>query len=91
MNKNLNMVIFFAIATVFNIVMMLVVLLVIGVLVGWILGDKMTGVLGQILLFVDFLASIVLTFLTYGWLLKKVQKKIDLEKLVPQLFKPRKN
>jgi hypothetical protein len=89
MNKTTNMVIFFAIATVFNIALMIGLLVAIMALSILILGNNPDPTVFQIVLFVGFLASIVLTFLTYGWLLKKVQKKIDLEKLVPQLFRPK--
>jgi hypothetical protein len=36
---------------------------------------------------VGFLASIVLTFLIYGWVMKKVTVKWQLEKHIPQLFR----
>jgi len=41
-------------------------------------------------LFVGFLASIVLTFLIYGWVMKKVTVKWQLEKHIPQLFRRKK-
>ena len=90
MNTTLNMVIFFAVATVFNIALMIGLLVLIMTLAILALGSNPDPTLFQIILFVGFLGSIVLTFLSYGWLLKKVQKKIDLEKLVPQLFKQKK-
>jgi hypothetical protein len=44
----------------------------------------------QVILFVGFLASIVLTFLIYGWVMKRLVVKLNLEKHIPQLFKRKK-
>jgi hypothetical protein len=42
-----------------------------------------------IILFVGFIASIVLTFLAYGRIMKWVTVRFELEKHIPQLFKGR--
>jgi uncharacterized protein with PQ loop repeat len=44
----------------------------------------------QIILFVGFIASIVLTFLIYGKVMKWLQAKYNLEQHFPQLFKKKK-
>jgi hypothetical protein len=81
------MILFFLAATVFNIGLMIVFIAVIIVALGLILGANPNPVVFQIVLFVGFLASIVLTFLIYGWVMKKVTVKWQLEKHIPQLFR----
>jgi hypothetical protein len=90
MSSNGKMVLFFLCATVFNILLMAV--LVIGFIlgVGLILGPNGDPTLFQVLLFVGFIASIVLTFLVYGWVMKWVTARFKLEQHIPQLFKRKK-
>jgi hypothetical protein len=90
MSSTTKMILFFAAATVFNIGLMVVFIAVIIVALGLILGANPNPVVFQIVLFVGFLASIVLTFLIYGWVMKKVTVKWHLEKHIPQLFRKRK-
>ena len=87
MSSTTKMILFFAAATVFNIGLMIVFIAVIIVALGLILGANPNPVVFQIVLFVGFLASIVLTFLIYGWVMKKVTVKWQLEKHIPQLFR----
>jgi len=54
------------------------------------LGPSPNGNLQMALLFVAFIASIVLTFVLYGWVMKKVTVRFKLEQQIPQLFKNRK-
>ena len=90
MSSTAKMVLFLLAATIFNIGLMLVFVVVIIVLAGLVLGQKANPVVFQIILFVGFIVSIVLTFLIYGKLMKWIQAKYDLEKHIPQLFKRRK-
>ena len=90
MTSNTKMVLFFVGATVFNILVMeiLVVAFIVGI--GFALGSNPNPTTFQILLFVAFIASIVLTFVLYGWVMKKVTVRFKLEQQIPQLFKNRK-
>jgi hypothetical protein len=90
MNSNGKMVLFFIGATVFNILLMAVLVISFILLIGVALGANADPTLFQILLFVGFIAAIVLTFLVYGWLMKWVTVKFQLEKHIPQLFKNKK-
>ncbi len=87
MSSTAKMVLFFAAATVFNIGLMVVFIAVIIIVMGLILGANPNPMVFQIVLFVGFLASIVLTFLIYGWVMKKVTVKWQLEKHIPGLFR----
>jgi hypothetical protein len=87
MSSTAKMVLFFAAATVFNIALMVVFIAVIIIVMGLVLGANPNPIIFQIVLFVGFLASIVLTFLIYGWVMKKVTVKWHLEKHIPGLFR----
>jgi hypothetical protein len=83
--SNSKMVLFFLIATVFNILMMAIL-----VIVFWIIAALVpVPNLRIIILFVGFIASIVLTFLAYGRIMKWVTVRFKLEQHIPQLFKGR--
>ena len=86
MSSNSKMVLFFLLATVFNILLMSIL-----VIVFWV-GAALVPApnLRLVILFVGFIASIVLTFLAYGRLMKWVTVRFELEKHIPQLFKSRK-
>jgi uncharacterized membrane protein YdbT with pleckstrin-like domain len=84
------MVLFFIGATVFNILLMIAFVAVFVVLIGLALGSNPNPTTFQILIFVGFVASIVLTFLLYGKVMKWVTVKFNLEKHIPQLFKNKK-
>jgi hypothetical protein len=79
------MVLFFLLATIFNILLMAIL-----VIVFWIAAALVpVPNLRIIILFVGFIASIVLTFLAYGRIMKWVTVRFELEKHIPQLFKGR--
>ena len=85
MTSTSKMVLFFVAATVFNIPMSILVI------VFWVVAAIVPAPnIRLIILFVGFIASIVLTFLAYGRLMKWVTVRFELEKHIPQLFKGRK-
>ena len=85
MTSNSKMVLFFLLATIFNILLMAIL-----VIVFWIIAALVpVPNLRIIILFVGFIASIVLTFLAYGRIMKWVTVRFELEKHIPQLFKGR--
>ncbi len=90
MSSNGKMVLFFVGATVFNIALMIVFIVLFILLIGLALGKNPNPTTFQILVFVGFIASIVLTFLVYGKVMKWVTVKWQLEKNIPQLFKKKK-
>ena len=79
MNKNARLVLFFLGATVFNILLM----------VAFMVLFYMIAMLAHtfIIVIVGFIASIVLTFLIYGKIMKWATVRLQLEKNIPQLFK----
>ena len=87
MNKNLKLALFLLGATVFNIVLMFIFIIAIFLVASRLMGDNPNPVVYQIVLFVGFIASIVLTFLIYGKVMKWLQAKYNLEQHFPQLFK----
>jgi len=89
-NKNLKLALFLVGATLFNIVLMFVLIIAIFLVASRFLGDTPNPVVYQIVLFVGFIASIVLTFLIYGKVMKWLQAKYNLEQHFPQLFKKKK-
>jgi type VI protein secretion system component VasK len=89
-NKTVNLVIFFVVASVFNIVLMFGLIIVMLWLVGLIPGLSSNETLSVPILLLGILSSVLLTFLIYGWLMKKAVARFNLEKNVPQLFKKRK-
>jgi polyferredoxin len=90
MNKNLKLALFLLGATVFNIVLMFAFIIAIFLIASRLMGDNPNPVVFQIILFVGFIASIVLTFLIYGKVMKWLQAKYNLEQHFPQLFKKKK-
>jgi hypothetical protein len=87
MNKNLKLGLFLLGATVFNIVLMFAFIIVIFLIASRLMGDSPNPVVFQIILFVGFIGSIVLTFLIYGKVMKWLQAKYNLEQHFPQLFR----
>ena len=86
MTSNSKMVLFFLVATVFNILLMALL-----VIVFWVVAALVpVPNLRLIILFVGFIGSIVLTFLAYGAVMKWATTRFNLEKHIPQLFKNRK-
>ena len=90
MSSNAKMVLFFVGATVFNILLMAIFVVGFILLIGVSLGSNPNPTTFQILIFVGFIAAIVLTFLIYGKAMKWVTVKFQLEKHIPQLFKGKK-
>jgi Ca2+/Na+ antiporter len=90
MSSNGKMVLFFIGATLFNILLMVVFIGIFIAIITLSLGSNASPTLFQILVFVAFVASIVLTFLVYGKVMKWVTVKWQLEKNIPQLFKGKK-
>jgi hypothetical protein len=90
MSSTGRMVLFFIGATVFNIALMVGLIAIFIIAIGLILGGNRSPVLFQALLFAGFVASIVLTFLIYGKVMKWVTVKFKLEKNIPQLFRKKK-
>ena len=86
MSSGSKMVLFFVLATVFNILLMSILVIVFWVVAALVPAPNVR----LIILFVGFIASIVLTFLAYGRLMKWVTVRFELEKHIPQLFKGRK-
>ena len=89
MSSTAKMVLFFIGATVFNILLMAIFVVGFILLIGVALGSNPNPTLFQVLIFVGFIAAIVLTFLIYGKLMKWLQAKYNLEQHFPQLFKKR--
>jgi hypothetical protein len=88
MSKTSNMVLFFAAATVFNLLLMGAFLVAFVALSGLAAAALPPGsIVSVIIVIIGFLASIVLTFLIYGWVMKKAVTRFNLEKHIPQLFK----
>lgn len=90
MNKNLKLALFLLGATVFNIVLMFAFIIAIFLVASRLMGNNPNPVVFQIVLLVGFIASIVVTFLIYGKVMKWLQAKYNLEQHFPQLFKKRK-
>ena len=86
MSSNSKMVLFFLLATVFNILLMSILVILFWVAAALIPAPN----LRLVILFVGFIASIVLTFLAYGRVMKWATVRFELEKHIPQLFKGRK-
>jgi hypothetical protein len=84
-SSNSKLVLFFLFATVFNILLMAVLVVIFWVIAALVPSPN----LRLIILFVGFIASIVLTFLAYGRLMKWITVRFNLEKHIPQLFKSR--
>ena len=85
MSSNSQMVLFFLLATVFNILLMAILVILFWVIAALVPAPN----LRLIILFVGFIASIVLTFLAYGRVMKWVTVRFELEKHIPQLLKNR--
>jgi hypothetical protein len=86
MTSGSKMVLFFLAATVFNLAVM-AILVVIFVIIARLV--PVPGLSIAIPL-IGLIASIVLTFMIYAWVMKKVTVRFQLEKHIPQLFKGKK-
>ncbi|MGA2763499.1 MAG: hypothetical protein ABSG17_09055 [Spirochaetia bacterium] len=83
MTSGSKMVLFFLAATVFNLAVMAVLIVIFFLLAALIPIDAVRIAL----IFIGLIASIVLTFMIYAWVMKKVSVRLQLEKHIPQLFK----
>ena len=83
MSSGSKMVLFFLAATVFNLAVMLLFIVI------FVIAARLVPVqaLSMVILFVGLIASIVLTFMVYTWVMKRVTTRLNLEKHIPQLFK----
>ena len=86
MSSGSKMVLFFLCATVFNLAVMAALIAIFFILAALVPIDA----LRIALIFIGLIASIVLTFLFYAWVMKKVSVRFQLEKHIPQLFKGKK-
>ena len=86
MTSGSKMVVFFLAATVFNLLVMAVLVII------FVIAARLVPVPGLsiAILFIGLIASIVLTFMIYAWVMKKVTARFQLEKHIPQLFKGKK-
>jgi type VI protein secretion system component VasK len=86
MSSGSKMVLFFLAATVFNLVVMAVLIVV------FVIAARLVPVqaVSMAILFIGLIASMVLTFMIYAWVMKKVTVRFQLEKHIPQLFKGKK-
>jgi len=83
MSSGSKMVLFFLCATVFNLAVMAALIAIFFILAALVPIDG----LRIALIFIGLIGSIVLTFMIYAWVMKKVSARLELEKHIPQLFK----
>ncbi len=91
MNKKLNTLFFIIGATVLNLLIMLFLMLISLTLVGVIFKGNLNPNILSVLMMVIFLSSIIGAFVIYSWLVKRIAKKIDMDRYFLPLFKKRKN
>jgi hypothetical protein len=89
MNKKVNTALFILGATVFNLVLMLVLFAVPLVTIIAIFGDKLQQAFG-IISVVLFFAALVGSFFLYGFIMKKISARWELEKYLHPIFTPKK-
>jgi hypothetical protein len=85
MNKKTNTVLFILGATVFNLIVMAVLMAVLFVIIA--LLGLLQQPIGQFLLIVAFFAALVGSFFIYGFAMKKLSAKIDMDKYFEPIFK----
>jgi len=89
MNKKANTALFVLGATVFNLVIMALLFFVPLILLSLIFGERLAGVFG-VLSIVLFFAALVGSFFVYGFVMKKVSARVDMDKYFEPIFKRRK-
>lgn len=89
-SKKLNTLLFLAIATLFNVVVIFVVFIAGFILLGRFVLPVVSAIIGQILLIVLFCSSLVIGYIVYSRMLKWVISRYDANKFIEPLFK-RKN
>jgi hypothetical protein len=87
MNKQLNTVLFTIGATIFNLITMgiliIVPLILIAVIFKGRLGPSALPIIGLVL----FFGALIANFFIYGWVMRKISAKYDLNKYFEPLFK----
>lgn len=86
-NKKLHTLLFLAVATLFNVVVIFIVFVVGFVLLGQLVLPVVSATIGQILLIVLFCASLVVGYVVYSRMLKWVVNRYDTSKFMEPLFK----
>ena len=89
MNKKANTALFILGATIFNLLMMLVLFAVPMVLLIVVFGDRLQSAFGIISVLL-FFGALVGSFFLYGWLMKKISAKYNLDDYLHPIFKRRK-
>jgi len=86
MSSGSKMVVFFLVATVFNLAIMAIFIVI------FVVAARLVPIqtLSLAILFLGLIASIVLTFMIYAWVMKKATIRFQLDKHIPQLFKGKK-
>ncbi len=88
MNKKTNTVLFVLGATVFNLLLMAILFFVPLVLLSLVFGEKLAGVFG-VLSIVLFFAALVGSFFVYGWVMKRISARVDMDRYFEPIFKKR--
>jgi hypothetical protein len=86
MNKGLNTVLFIVGATLFNLIIMAVLFIVPLLILIAIFRESLGNVIGVVSI-VLFLAAAVGSFFIYGFVMKKVAVRVDMEKYFQPLFR----
>jgi hypothetical protein len=86
MNKKMNTFLFILVATVGNLLILGILITVSLVLIAVLLGDSRPG-LSQALFVVAFIGSLVGSFFIYGFVMKKLQAKYNLDQYLHPIFK----
>ena len=90
MNKQMNTILFTIGATVFNIIslgiLIVVPLVAIALIFKGSLGTNTLSIIGLVL----FFAALIANFFIYGWIMRKISAKYDLDKYFAPLFKKKK-
>lgn len=90
MNKRLTTVLFLLGATVLNVILVVAVFLILLFIPPLILGNELLQTQLQSIIPVIFVLSLVGAFLIYRFILKQVQKRIDLSKYIEPFFRRKK-
>ena len=89
MNKKTNTILFTLGATIFNLITMLILFAVPLVILLAIFKERLMGVL-PIVGLVLFFGALVANFFIYGWVMRKISEKINMDKYFEPLFKKKK-
>ena len=89
MNKKTNTALFILGATIFNLVMMLVLFAVPMVLLIVVFGDRLQPAFGIISVLL-FFGALVGSFFLYGWIMKKISARYNLDDYLHPIFKRKK-